>query len=172
MATAHCFPDFCSLQIINIKNDQLPTASIRNCRVFSNRSIRSHEESFILPTVRGSLSSATSHTRNRWRQCKKILVMNNFYPKANRIVAISVLLLNVYFVFASIFILIEDGGTMGFGYMVLPITLLINLFIIPAAIALRPRFKTNVILFCVNFTGLCISSSLLLFILSIAYNSD
>jgi hypothetical protein len=59
--------------------------------------------------------------------------------KQNKIITILIIIVNLYFLPLSIYILYKDGGPMGIGYMILPFSIIINLFLIPAILA----FKKN-----------------------------
>ena len=58
--------------------------------------------------------------------------------KQNKFIAYFLLLLNVmYFFWATVTIIITEGGAMGFGYLFLPITLSINLLTIPEIMKIK-----------------------------------
>ncbi|QLG45717.1 hypothetical protein [Costertonia aggregata] len=73
---------------------------------------------------------------------------------ANKIVSILIILVNFYFVPLS-FIIIEDtGGPMGYGLLVLPISIVVNFLLVTATFALKLRFNKSIGLFVFNSLGL------------------
>jgi len=75
--------------------------------------------------------------------------------KQNKFIAYFLLLLNVmYFFWATVTIIITEGGAMGFGYLFLPITLSINLLTIPAIMKIKtPENSYSCIINWVNGIG-------------------
>ena len=67
------------------------------------------------------------------------MLKNKIFDIGNKTIAISLLGLNFYFLPVSLTILINKGGTWGIGYIILPVTLIINLFIITALLSLKKR---------------------------------
>lgn len=72
----------------------------------------------------------------------------------NRIIAIVILLANVYCVPVSFLIIKDTGGAMGFGYIILPFLLFLNILIVPAILTFINRFKENQFILCVNSLGI------------------
>lgn len=62
-------------------------------------------------------------------------------PAFRKVLSISIILINIYFLWCTFVILKDGGGPMGFGIMILPITLSINLLLIPAIMDLNKRRK-------------------------------
>lgn len=54
-----------------------------------------------------------------------------------------VLISNIYFLPQTFKVIIEDGGPMGFGYLFLPFTLLINFGIITSLIVILKKLYAN-----------------------------
>jgi hypothetical protein len=100
------------------------------------------------------------------QQKMKKINLNYYYIKIfNKVSALLILLLNLYFI-ALTFITIKEGGEpMGFGFFTLPITLLINLLVIPALLVLRKKHEKNIGLFIINFVGVCFASLLFLLLI-------
>lgn len=55
------------------------------------------------------------------------------------ILPIFIILVNLFFLPLSFQIIVTGGGPMGFGVLILPITILVNLLLIPAIVAIRKR---------------------------------
>ncbi len=80
--------------------------------------------------------------------------------KVNIVTAVFSLLLNIFYFFPiSISIIKNDGGPFGFGFIVLFITLPINLLIIPTICLFLPKWRSSKSLIYFNFF-----SSILLFL--------
>lgn len=77
-----------------------------------------------------------------------------FLPIISRIISMLILLLNLYFVPLSIYIIHTRGGSLGYGLVALPITISINLFLIPCAISFNPGFNSSILLLIINLLGL------------------
>lgn len=75
-----------------------------------------------------------------------------------------VIFLNIYFLWCTFVIIKDEGGAMGIGLMVLPITLSINLLLLPAIIEIRYGRK-NTWLTIINSLGLIWSVFWLIFFL-------
>lgn len=63
-----------------------------------------------------------------------------------------------------IFIIAEDGGSMGFGYVVVPFILLINMFVFTALHSFKKLNQNHIGYFIVNFIGFLICISFAMFI--------
>lgn len=61
--------------------------------------------------------------------------------KQNKIIPILIIIVNLYFLPLSIYILYKDGGPMGIGYIILPFSIIINLFLIPAILAFKKKHQ-------------------------------
>jgi hypothetical protein len=61
--------------------------------------------------------------------------------------------MNIYFVYFTFNILVNEGGPMGIGYIVLPFLILENLLIIPAILVLFKKYKKNKFLLALNIIG-------------------
>lgn len=72
---------------------------------------------------------------------------------ANKSIAIFILIMNIYFLYGSFDIIKTDGGPMGITYLMLPIFLFINLFIISATFTLFKKFESNQFLLFLNIIG-------------------
>jgi hypothetical protein len=84
----------------------------------------------------------------------------------NKILAIIILLLNLYFVPLTFITIKEQGGPMGYGLLTLPITLIINLLIIPGLFTLKKPYEKSVALLIINFIGVCFATFLFLLLIS------
>lgn len=60
-----------------------------------------------------------------------------------KLLSILIILINLYFLWCSLVIIMDKGGPMGFGIMLLPITLSINLLLIPAIVNIKYGKKSN-----------------------------
>lgn len=69
---------------------------------------------------------------------------------ANKIVAILIFLINIYFVPATFKILQTSGGPMGFGLIVLPFTIFVNLLLIGAFLVFLKRYEKSKTLLFIN----------------------
>ena len=72
---------------------------------------------------------------------------------ANKSLAIFILIMNIYFLYGSFDIIKTDGGPMGITYLMLPIFLFINLFIISATFTLFKKFESDKFLLFLNIIG-------------------
>lgn len=79
----------------------------------------------------------------------------------NRILSIFILILSPFFMYFTSLIFIKDGGSEGFLYLILPFSILANLFIIPAIITLFKDKFSNKFYFFINIIG-CVYSIILL----------
>jgi hypothetical protein len=84
----------------------------------------------------------------------------------NRIVAVLIMLLNVYFLPFTVMQIYTSGGAMGIGLMALPFTLLINLLLIPSILIFRKKFEESLLLLILNSIGLLITSLLFLLLIT------
>ena len=65
-----------------------------------------------------------------------------------------ILVANAFFIIKTIEILMSGGGAMGYGLLILPITVLINLLIITAILIFKEKFKNSSRLLILNTLGL------------------
>lgn len=72
----------------------------------------------------------------------------------NQLMAGVIFLTNIYFIPLSFSVIKSSGGPMGYGLLLLPILLLSNLLMIPAALTYFRKFKNSTLLLIVNGTGL------------------
>ena len=72
---------------------------------------------------------------------------------ANKSLAYFILVMSIYFLYGSFDIIKTDGGPMGITYLMLPIFLFLNLFIIPATFTLFKKFNSNKFLLSLNIIG-------------------
>jgi len=78
---------------------------------------------------------------------------NKRIKNVNRILAIFILIFSPFFICATSVTFMDDGGAMGFGYLILPFFILGSLFIIPAIISLFKNNLTNKFYFLINIVG-------------------
>lgn len=64
--------------------------------------------------------------------------------KKNKIIAYLIIFINIYFIPASVYIIIGHGGPAGVSYWILPFSILINLFFIPAVLSFKKDFEQRV----------------------------
>lgn len=83
----------------------------------------------------------------------------------NLIFASVILLMNLFVYFPLlIFIIAEDGGPMGFGYVVVPFILLINMFVFTALYSFKKLNQNHIGYFIVNLIGFLICISFTMFV--------
>lgn len=78
-----------------------------------------------------------------------IMKLSNRIKFKNNIIrafGLLIILLNIYWVWASSVIISNGGGAFGFGIMILPISLSINVLIVPAIISIKKPSKGLLIL--------------------------
>ncbi len=69
-------------------------------------------------------------------------------------IAIALIILsNIFFLPVTITIIATDGGTWGFGILLLPITISINLLLVTVVLSFTKRFKKSLFLTIVNCVG-------------------
>jgi hypothetical protein len=83
----------------------------------------------------------------------------------NKIISILIILLNVYFLPFTIIQIYTSGGPMGFGLLTIPITVIINLFLISAYLVFKRKYENSVSLLIVN--SICLIFAFILFLLLI-----
>ena len=71
----------------------------------------------------------------------------------HKIIAIAILLVNVYFLYMTIEIIRTSGGPMGWGLLALPFTVTANLLMVPAVLSLQKRYEGSTLLLAVNAIG-------------------
>lgn len=64
--------------------------------------------------------------------------------KRNKIIAYLIIFINIYFIPVSVYIIIGHGGPAGVSYWILPFSILINLFFIPALLSFKKNFEQRV----------------------------
>ena len=84
----------------------------------------------------------------------------------NKILGVIIIIVNLYFIPVTFINVKESGGTMGFGLLFLPITLLINLLLIPAYFSFKTKYKNSKFLLIINSIGIIFSFILLWLFLS------
>jgi hypothetical protein len=72
----------------------------------------------------------------------------------NRVLAILIILTNIYFVPLSFTIISNAGGPMGFGLLLIPILLSTNLLLITAGLSFKEKYKNSLYLLAINSLGL------------------
>lgn len=83
----------------------------------------------------------------------------------NKIISISIILLNIYFLPMTIKQIYLSGGPMGYGLLIIPFTLTINLFLISAFYSLKKTNEKNITLIVINSIGLVLGITLFTFII-------
>lgn len=68
----------------------------------------------------------------------------------NIIFSVLILISNIYFLYGTFIIIKDDGGPMGFGYAILPFSLIVNLGIISALLTLIGKKYNSKLLFSLN----------------------
>ena len=86
--------------------------------------------------------------------------------KINLIIAILVILLNLYFIPLTINILKTSGGAMGFGLLAFPFSLVVNSSLITTFLTFKSRFKESKMLMVINFLSVFLGTFLLYLLLS------
>lgn len=71
-----------------------------------------------------------------------------------RIISSLVIILNFYFIPYTIITLIGQGGPMGYGLLIVPITISINFLMLPAIASLTSRFQKSRPFLMINSLGL------------------
>jgi hypothetical protein len=84
--------------------------------------------------------------------------------KINTTLSILVLILSPCFLYFTSMIFIKDGGSEGWGYLVLPFLIICNLFTISVLLTLIKKKTDNKFYFFINIIG-CIYSILLLLLI-------
>ena len=72
----------------------------------------------------------------------------------NWIIAILIIMTNIYFIPLNFITIKEHGGPMGYGLVSLPFLLLTNLLLIPAGLTFKKKFNNSFGLFAINGLGL------------------
>ncbi|MFG4001027.1 hypothetical protein [Flavobacterium aquidurense] len=83
--------------------------------------------------------------------------------KRNKTIAILIILVNIYLIPVSVSIILSHGGSAGVSYWVLPFSILINLFFVPAILSFKKNLEQRVSI--INEIG--IAMIVLIFILGI-----
>jgi hypothetical protein len=81
----------------------------------------------------------------------------------NKILSISIILLNLYFLPLTIKQIYFGGGPMGYGLLIIPFTITINLFLISAFYSLKKTNEKNIRLIVINLIGLVLGITLFTF---------
>ena len=74
---------------------------------------------------------------------------------ANKVVAVLLILANIYFIPLSFILLKSKGGPFGYGLLAVPITLSVNLLLISARYSFKSRFNGSYEILMLNCLGLC-----------------
>lgn len=64
--------------------------------------------------------------------------------KRNKIIAILIILVNIYLIPVSVSIIVSNGGPAGASYWILPFSILINLLFVPAVLSFKKNFEQRV----------------------------
>ena len=80
--------------------------------------------------------------------------------KRNRIIEFLIIIVNIYFIPVSIFIIVADGGPANVSYWILPFSILINLFFLPAVLSFKKNFEERVSR--INEVGIIMSVSIII----------
>ncbi|GEM_PF-5786703 len=71
----------------------------------------------------------------------------------NIFLAVLIIISNLYLIPLHIFIIRENGGPMGIGWMISPFLTICNLFVIPGIFTLFKKFRNNNFLLFLNIMG-------------------
>ena len=74
--------------------------------------------------------------------------------KANWTISTLLILTNIYFLPFSFVTIKSTGGAFGYGLLILPISLSINLLLISAGLTFKTKFNNSIGLFIINGLGL------------------
>lgn len=72
----------------------------------------------------------------------------------NRLIAVLIILTNIYFIPMNYEVIKSAGGLMGYGLLRSPFLLLSNLLLITAGLTFTKKYKNSVVLLVVNILGL------------------
>jgi len=86
--------------------------------------------------------------------------------KTNWTISGLIILTNLYFLPYSFILILENGGPMGYGLLVLPISFSINLLLLTSGLTFKNRFSRSMGLMFVNAIGLIWASFWLWLILT------
>lgn len=64
--------------------------------------------------------------------------------RRKKIIAFLIIIINIYFIPVSVSIILSNGGPEGFSYLILPFSILINLFFVPAVLSFKKNFEQRV----------------------------
>ncbi|WP_394776614.1 hypothetical protein [Flavobacterium sp.] len=64
--------------------------------------------------------------------------------KTNKIIAILIIIVNLYLIPVSVSVMLSHGGPAGASYWILPFSILINLFFVPAVLSFQKNFELRV----------------------------
>lgn len=64
--------------------------------------------------------------------------------RRNKIIAFLIIIINIYFIPVSVSIILSNGGPEGVSYLILPFSILINLFFVPAVLSFKKNFEQRV----------------------------
>lgn len=78
---------------------------------------------------------------------------NKIIKNGNIILSIFILIFSPFFIYLTLITFEEDGGPMGFGYLIVPLFIMYTLFVIPAIISLFKNNKTDPFYFVINSIG-------------------
>jgi len=85
---------------------------------------------------------------------------------ANRTIAVLTFFLNLYYLPVTILNLISQGGPEGWGLLLLPFSISVNLLIATGALAFTQKFKKSIFLLLIQILGFVFASALLFLLLS------
>lgn len=89
----------------------------------------------------------------------KLNILNIFF-------SVLIILMNLYFLPFTIIQIVTTGGPMGFGLLSIPFTIIINSLLIPSYLALKSKYKNNLLILIINSLGFTISFILFLLLIS------
>lgn len=81
--------------------------------------------------------------------------------KVNLILGVIIIVVNFYFIPVTFNNLLESGGAMGFGLLIIPFTFIINLLLISAYLSFKSKYSKSKTLLIINLIGIIFSISLL-----------
>lgn len=64
--------------------------------------------------------------------------------RKNRIIAFLIIIVNIYLIPVTVSIILSHGGPAGVSYWILPFSILINLFFVPALLSFKKNFEQRV----------------------------
>ncbi len=95
-------------------------------------------------------------------------MLNNKIKVTNIIIGLLIFLVNIFFIPYSISIIINGGGPFGFGLLVLPLSILINIFLVSSLFLVIKSVRKSKLILIINLTGLIFSFIMLYLVLRIS----